>query len=416
MAHTSNVRFHTVIEALESRRLLAGVSIVDRVLTVSGSDAGDFIDLSNSEPGEVLVHLNGGQRSFRVSDFDSIRINGNAGNDHVVNTISNNTKPVRYFGGEGHDRIENNSANPLHFVGGNGNDNYSSTRYLPASFDGGSGVELILILGPADIDLNRYPTVEHAGSERGTLIGNALGNNLELYNGGGTIFGRGGNDTMFVSGTLTSRLDGGDGNDRLSAQTNASIAGPTVMLGGNGNDSLTGGARNDTLDGGLGADVIKGGGGVDELTYASRTTNLSITLGTTANDGAAGEGDNAWYDIERVRGGNANDYISATAANNVLYGNGGNDVLVGFGGNDALFGGFGNDRIYAGSGNDYAEGNAGNDTMYGEAGLDRLLGHDGDDTFYARDGERDTLDGGTGYDRAQRDSIDSVIGINAFIA
>src|SRR5688500_16635442 len=85
LTHASNARCDTVIEALESRRLLAGV-IVDRVLVVNGTDVSDFIDLSNGETGEVLVHLNGAARSFRVSDFDSIRINGNLGNDHVVNS------------------------------------------------------------------------------------------------------------------------------------------------------------------------------------------------------------------------------------------------------------------------------------------------------------------------------------------
>jgi hypothetical protein len=58
-------------------------------------------------------------------------------------------------------------------------------------------------------------------------------------------------------------------------------------------------------------------------------------------------------------------------------------------------GGAGNDSIYGGSGNDYLDGGAGNDLVYGGAGNDRLVSG-------PTIGEKDTLLGGTGFDRYYR--------------
>jgi len=57
-------------------------------------------------------------------------------------------------------------------------------------------------------------------------------------------------------------LFGGVGNDSLSAT--GSTAG-TVIVGGEGNDSLTGGTGRDILIGGAGGDTVRGGDGEDIL-------------------------------------------------------------------------------------------------------------------------------------------------------
>jgi hypothetical protein len=245
----------------------------------------------------------------------------------------------------------------------------------------------------------------------------------------GMFFGLGdGNDRIALIGPVPASVGGDDGNDVLDARS--STLGVT-LAGGAGNDTLRGGPGADEIFGGRGADDLSGGDGdedrlvhrYDALRWYSTgwasddaTAGVNISLDDVSNDGQAGEGDNVWHDVERVRGGSGNDKISGHNGAQSFYGNGGNDTLYGSGGNDALFGGLGNDRIYAGSGNDYVEGNAGNDTMYGEGGTDKLLGHDGNDYFYVRDGAADNVDGGNGYDRAQRDAIDSVLAIEAFIA
>jgi Ca2+-binding RTX toxin-like protein len=76
--------------------------------------------------------------------------------------------------------------------------------------------------------------------------------------------------------------------------------------------------------------------------------------------------------------------------NDVILGRGGNDILKGRRGNDVLRGGIGNDRLYGGPGRDILAGNAGNDRLY------------------ARDGQRDTLNGGPGFDEAWVDRLDVV--------
>jgi Ca2+-binding RTX toxin-like protein len=67
------------------------------------------------------------------------------------------------------------------------------------------------------------------------------------------VEGGAGNDTITVDPriTLSTRLDGGAGNDRLQGGS-----GPNVLLGGAGNDTLIGNPSRDTLDGGPGQNRV----------------------------------------------------------------------------------------------------------------------------------------------------------------
>jgi hypothetical protein len=84
------------------------------------------------------------------------------------------------------------------------------------------------------------------------------------------------------------------------------------------------------------------------------------------------------------------DTLNGTSANDVLRGGGGNDTLHGRGGNDIVDGGIGNDRAW------------------GEPGRDSIIGGAGNDRLHARDGQRDTLNGGPGFDEAWVDRLDVV--------
>jgi Ca2+-binding RTX toxin-like protein len=402
------------IEPLESRRLLA---IFLHAGTVHGVGTNDHDDLAvdwDAGRTQIRVTVNDQSAAFDADDVSAVRLWGADGWDHFRDFTSESDVPVTFDGGEGNDDVVNEGARNT-ILGGAGADVVNVRRtlgFVPAVFQGGSGRDVINIGSRNFIDLNDYPDVEGAQIIRGTIIGNALNNSFFAAEDA-TIRGGAGDDVFELhDGAVL--FDGGDGNDRIVLPWETAF--PSTLIGGAGNDTLGGGGGNDVLNGGPGADLIKGGGGLDTLDYSSRTTNLSITLGTTANDGAAGEGDNAWHDIETVNGGSGNDFISATGSNNVLRGNGGNDLLRSFGGNDALFGGSGHDRLEAGTGNDYLEGNSGNDALLGEAGTDHYLGHDGDDWIYARDGVGETVNGGNGFDRAQRDPNDSVFNIESFIA
>lgn len=67
------------------------------------------------------------------------------------------------------------------------------------------------------------------------------------------------NDTGF---TFTTHLFGGDGNDTLMASENSGL---TILVGGDGDDTLLGGTGCDILIGGNGADIVSGGAGEDLL-------------------------------------------------------------------------------------------------------------------------------------------------------
>jgi hypothetical protein len=171
-----------------------------------------------------------------------------------------------------------------------------------------------------------------------------------------TMTGDAGNDVL-VGGALPDTLSGGDGNDAL--------------YGGPGNDALNGGAGDDFLEGDAGADSLLGGDGDDTASWAPSTAPVTVTLDGVANDGASGEGDDA--EVENIIGGH------------------GDDTLIGDSGSNVI------------------EGNDGNDTIDGGAGADQLDGEDGADTIRAQDGFVDRIDCGAGPDGVTRDDFDLAI-------
>ena len=93
--------------------------------------------------------------------------------------------------------------------------------------------------------------------------------------------------------------------------------------------------------------------------------------------------------------------------------------VIGGSGNDLIIGNPFANNLQGGAGNDTLWGGAGNDTLIGGPGHDKLYGQDGNDTIYAKDGRTDTLDGGSGFDTAQRDNsasiTDEVLHVESFI-
>lgn len=161
---------------------------------------------------------------------------------------------------------------------------------------------------------------------------------------------------------------GTDGNDTLNG-----TAADEAFYARGGDDKVNGGGGDDELDGGPGADVLSGGDGRDVVSYAG-TAAVTVTLDGTADDGAAGEGDNVLADVEDVISGDGADKLTGSAAGNTLDGSGGDDRID------------------------------------GGAGVDSLFGGAGDDTIDARDGGPDYIDCGEGTDTAVIDRVDVVIG------
>jgi Ca2+-binding RTX toxin-like protein len=436
------------------------------VLRVTGTSAADTLKVHVkpwvNERSDITVNVNGTSKTYNTDQVDNVFVAGLGGNDRFEgrydDVYDESWLYVEFAGGDGND-VAVCGSNTDAVLGGAGNDRVEVIGGpffdgLPW-FEGGSGRDLIQ--GNASfrdsIDLFNLPDVEDVTVHTtGRIDGNDLANRITILVEGNAS-GGGGNDTL-IGGTGEAWLFGDAGNDLLDGRKALATADDLWFDGGTGNDTLYGGAArgelfgdaghdlivggagpelidgqadNDTLDGGAGRDTLKGGAGTDTLDYSKRTAAVRVTLTTTpvANDGVSGENDTAWGDVERVRGGAGADSLSGDGSGETLTGNGGNDTLVGNGGNDVLEGGAGADRLYGGSGadrllggadHDRLDGGSGNDTLTGNAGTDSLYGGTENDLLYGRDATKDTLDGGTGTDKAQRDSTDAVFGVESFVA
>jgi hypothetical protein len=161
--------------------------------------------------------------------------------------------------------------------------------------------------------------------------------------------GRAGRDLL--SGTINAdRLFGDEDDDHLDAGPGADLLdggpGGDGLVDGPGDDTVAGGPANDYFDAGAGRDSYAGGEGLeDQIHYESRTAPVTITLDGQADDGEAGEGDNAGADIEQGHGGAGGDRIAGNQFENVLHGNAGDDSITAGAAADGVFAGPGNDVV-----------------------------------------------------------------------
>jgi Ca2+-binding RTX toxin-like protein len=115
-------------------------------------------------------------------------------------------------------------------------------------------------------------------------------------------------------------------------------------------------------------------------------------------------------------GANGNDTIDFSTVSIPTYidAGKGNDSVICGGGSDTVTGGAGNDTVFGGNGNDQLHGSIGNDWLYGQAGDDKLFGEEGDDSLNGGAGA-DVLDGGDGHDLAEKDSLDTLLHVEAVL-
>jgi Ca2+-binding RTX toxin-like protein len=221
---------------------------------------------------------------------------------------------------------------------------------------------------------------------------------------GSFIRGGDGNDDIDGADSADS-IDGGAGNDLLQGASNDDVLnggpGNDVFLTNHletGNDTKNGGDGNDRIIGTRdpGNDVYIGGAGADLLDFSDAAAGIRISLDGVANDGPAGETDNAGTDIENLKGGRGND---------TLVGNSSRNLIEGFAGNDTLRGGSPPPSRTGTSisflGDDTLDGGIGSDVMHGEGGDDRLLARDAVD-----DQETAAMSCGSGNDRLDTDLAD----------
>ncbi|HEX3357770.1 MAG TPA: calcium-binding protein [Tepidisphaeraceae bacterium] len=329
-----------------------------RILGTSGNDQiGGRIALNAQIYGE------GGDDVLSVSsDFTH-------GDDTIPQVL------ISLFGGLGNDTLGASGEDVFveYGDGGPGNDTYDyedAHGDVGPFVDTGGGLDSLSVSAPFETP-DPYIAVMPDGiesldifvGEDASLIvyGNNLNNTIEAgtNNGSVSIFGEGGNDSLFAGGPSYE-----EGETRI------------LLSGGPGNDTLTSEGEDDGFDPAVPV-TYEGDSGNDTADFSARSGDLTITLDNKPNDGQGHHLDNVMSDVETILGGSGNDFIQGNPSFNKLVGNAGNDTLWGGGGNDTLDGGSGHDQLH------------------GQAGNDLLLG---------KDGEKDTLDGGDDFDTATRDN------------
>src|SRR4051794_16494742 len=206
------------------------------------------------------------------------------------------------------------------------------------------------------------------------------------------------------------------GDDLYPVPTRRATGSDTIRAGGGadlvrsytGADRVSGEAGDDVLQAGWGAARLYGDSGVDTVRGGSGTNRLSG--GPGADVLATGFG------RERASGDTGNDLIFGSRGRQWLRGGDGDDTLTGILGADRLDGGAGDDTLTGDRSRTYRyqpQEHPGADRLDGGPGRDTLYGGPADDTLYARDGERDSVDGGTGRDRARVDAVDARTSIEA---
>jgi Ca2+-binding RTX toxin-like protein len=214
----------TVVETLESRRLLSGVLLGSfGALRIAGDDGvNDVISVSHSG-GQIAVVINGGAAQlFDSADVQRVIIRTGSGEDTI--TVTDVLQPTWIFAQEGNDTVTTGAARDIIY--------------------GHAGDDLI-----------------DAGSGNNYVVGGEDGDNITTGDGKDRIWGRDGSD-LISSGGGNDLVVAGKGDDLVETGVGTDRAygrdGSDTLRGGDGNDRLWGGPGDDSIEGGNGEDVIGG--------------------------------------------------------------------------------------------------------------------------------------------------------------
>ncbi|MCL6751470.1 calcium-binding protein, partial [Nostoc sp. CCCryo 231-06] len=339
-------------------------------------------DVINGQGGDDIIDGLSGNDLLRGGAGNDILIGG-AGNDTLINRAGNDTLD----GGTGDDSLNASGSKGDNLLSGSdGNDSLDISglyRYSRSSsdsrslgnntLDGGAGNDSLSASGSKGDNLlsggdgnDSLDLSGGSGSDFGFFDSRSLGNN--------TLNGGAGNDTLSARGsTGDNTLNGGVGDDSLDVRNSE---GDNLLSGGDGNDSFAvqpsstapSSLVTQTVDGGKGDDLLSA-----DYTYA--TGGITSTFNATTNIGSITTGNNrvSYKFIEglNIIGTTYDDNIVGSNGNDTLSGgNGGNDTIIGGAGNDILTGGYlGNNTLYGGDGDDILNSFSNND-LYGGSGAD----------------------------------------------
>lgn len=365
------------VQTLESRCLLAaagGATLVDGLLTVTGTSGRDTVEFADSgQVGVLLLALNRNNHFFPEAEIQRVEIYTKGGND-VIDAFGSQV--------------------PAYISSGSGSDIVDATRFDDTIVAGSGNDKVEAWAGNDDVRGSRGNDTIQGGVGDDTIRGND-GDDL-IWGGLGVdkLHGNNQNDRILAGArfgrteeNVADSLYGGAGDDQLEGDGSR-----VVMWGSSGSDSLLGGGK---LRGGSGDDLIdtgetatiRGGGGSDLII----APNARLVYGNSGND-----------EIE---------------AAGLIWGNNGRDTIAAGGMDDTVYGGNGDDEILAGlvdGAVSAVDGGPGDDDIYGggfgvpDDSVDLLIGGDGDDTIRGGPG-RDVVVGGEGEDRIIGGADDDIV-------
>ena len=178
------------------------------------------------------------------------------------------------------------------------------------------------------------------------------------------IVGGAGNDTL-MGGAGPEKLRDGPGDDLVSGG-----AGNDTLVGEGGRDTLRGGDGNDLLTPLASGAVLMGDGGADVLSAATVIYQLSTVL-------IGGDGP------DTLRGGRGYDLLIGGPGDDLLDGNDRSDTLLGEAGNDTLLGASGNDDLDGGSDFDQLHGGGAADIFHATDDVTEIFGLEAEDQIIA---------------------------------
>ena len=357
----------------EDNDVLFGGNGDDRL---AGDDYGQVIGSSTATP-NGSDYVDGGNGNDQIyGDGGEDTLLGGAGNDVLYgnnNIALNDVSPTAaddgddyLSGGDGDDTLVGDSLDDT-LLGGDGNDflfgdsSATPVAYQGADYlDGGVGADTLRGYGGDDTLLG--------GADGDTLYGEEGNDYIDVGTGDNVALGGDGADVIIAASTAVAslngfnRLSGGAGDDVIS--------GEGYLWGEDGNDTLTTHGAYGQLEE---QSVLMGGNGNDTLISLSGAASMYGEAGDdTLNGGDGGS---------LASGGTGNDAFAGGSSSDYGWGEADDDVMSGGGGNDQFDGGVGADKLYGDAGDDVLFGKDGDDILAGGSGRDYLAGGAGNDTY-----------------------------------
>jgi Ca2+-binding RTX toxin-like protein len=343
---------------------LAGTAELFRVLSnTDGTGVGGHTGSSAALAGfisssEIVVSRNG----VEIADLDNIEeitINGSAITvpsipasvaGDTIQVVGNflgthlNFNTITIDGGAGNDTVDITGLTSEHrivFNSGAGNDSVVGTLRAQDVVNMGVTVTVDLATSSGDGDTTPPPAPVTVTDQN--LIGDDNAN-LQTTDGGNDVaLGNGGND-LISTGDGADFVNGGAGGDTIVAgagnDTVYAEDGSDTVFGGEGNDLINAGTGDDNAFGGEGNDTFVarandgsdsyyGDAGSDTVDMSAVIANIEVNLGTGyAGWAKVGTVSDQLYSIENIVTGSGNDTITASGDHNIIDTGAGHDKVV----------------------------------------------------------------------------------------